>query len=185
MDFLLVGGYDNGVLERAEQIAKVSGDVLDVPLCYISARSSIPEIDADRTKHRMERYGALGFSTVTQTSDLADVLDSVDRKSIFIIDSVTALLWNEMFGGEEFDVLATGRLMDGLEKFRNGVRSALFVTHDIFCGTGHRGDDRGVVARRGDHVEFFRKGLAEIQKNLARSCDHVEEISYGFRYRFK
>jgi adenosyl cobinamide kinase/adenosyl cobinamide phosphate guanylyltransferase len=180
MDFLLIGGYDNGVLERAEQIAKVSGDVLDVPLCYISARSDIPEIDADRTRHRIEKYGALGFSTVTQTSDLADLLDSVDERSIFIVDSVTALLWNEMFGSGEFDVLATGRLMDGLEKFRVGVRSVLFVTHDIFCGTGHRGSDRG-----GDSMEYFRKGLAEIQKNLARSCNHVEEISYGFRYRFK
>ncbi|MCI2063236.1 MAG: bifunctional adenosylcobinamide kinase/adenosylcobinamide-phosphate guanylyltransferase [Eubacteriaceae bacterium] len=197
MEFLYVGGNNNGMRERAEEVAKLSGDVFEVPLCYISTLSPQDYEESTTQNMREKHYASRGFKIEKCDSNICSLLDRVDTRSIFIIDSITSLLRNEMFGtdeaggrygesgGDSFDVLATGRVIEDLQTFAQNVRSTLYIGHYIFSGTGRRMDNSGVLDRSRDHVEYFRKGLALVERGLASRCDRVEEFSYGMRYRFK
>ena len=168
MKIFLSGGCKNGKSFYAQRLAKTLAG--QGPLYYVA--TMLPhdkEDDARIACHRAEREG-WGFQTLEIGCDIARVLRLSDVRGTYLLDSVTALLSNEMFppGGDvrEDACLAVER---GLSAFLDGVAHAVVVSDYIYSD-----------AMRYDALtERYRMGLAHLDRMLARRCDTVAEVQSG------
>ena len=188
MNVLISGGCKNGKSLHAQRIA--ADLAAGGPLYYIA--TMIPRDEEDRARirrHLTERDG-WGFTTLEQGRHIAALIGrpDVDLRGSFLLDSVTAVLENEMFpvamkeGGWEFlgeDGEAPDRVMKELAAFAEAVReadgSAVFVSDCIY------GDSCGYSPS----TENYRRALARADRALAAVCDRVTEVTCGITEEWK
>ena len=188
MNVLISGGAKNGKSFYAQQIASELADC--GPLYYIA--TMIPRDDEDRARierHIREREG-WEFETIEQGRNITDLIDrdDVDLKGSFLLDSVTAVLENEMFpvaikdGRAEFsgeDREAPERVKEELVAFAKAVSraggSVVFVSDCIY------GDSCGYS----ESTERYRRALAGADRALADVCDRVTEVTCGITEEWK
>lgn len=168
MTVFITGGCKNGKSTFAlRQALRLSGAG---PRYYLATMEPCDahEWECVRT-HRAARAGK-GFVTVEQGRNLPDVLRRVDPEAVFLLDSVTALLANEMFSAEgRIDRAAPARVQADLGRFLRAVRHAVLVSDYLY--------DDGVTYL--PESEDFRRGLAQLDRFLARECGCVVEICAG------
>ena len=165
MSTYISGGCKNGKSFYAQRVAKAGGS----PLYYVA--TMIPGDEEDRARirrHRGERAG-WGFETLECGRDILRCLDRADPKGSFLLDSVTALLSNEMFAPEGIDRDAAGRIATALEAFVDRAPNTVLVSDYIFSD----------ALLYDELTEAYRKGLALIDRRLAARCDNVIEVVAG------
>jgi len=165
MSTFISGGCKNGKSFYAQRIAKEAGS----PLYYIA--TMIPhdsEDDARILRHRQERDG-WGFETLECGSDILSCLDHADPNGSFLLDSVTALLSNEMFAPDGFHPEAVGKLANELCEFVRRAPNTVLVSDFIYSD----------AAFYDEWTEAYRRGLAQIDRALANACDRVIEVVNG------
>ena len=173
MTVFLSGGCKNGKSTLAERSAvnlSAGG-----PLYYIATMIPRDEEDRQRIRRHVESRAGLGFETLEQGTNLLQVLEKADVRGCFLLDSVTALLSNEMFPGAVFDAGAGVRVARELEEFVKRVKHAVFVSDFLYADCG--GYDQW--------TETYRAGLALCDKTLARCCDAVGEVFAGNHLMYK
>ena len=188
MNVLISGGCKNGKSIYAQQTARslAAGG----PLYYIATMIPRDEEDHARiARHLAERDG-WGFTTIEQGRNIAALTEreDVDLSGSFLLDSVTAVLENEMFpvavrnGTTVFlgeDAAAPKRVSAELVAFARSVReaggSAVFVSDGIYCDGGGYSES----------TENYRKALAVADLALAEVCDRVTEVTYGIIEEWK
>ena len=146
-------------------------------LYYIA--TMIPHDDEDHLRidnHRKMRAGK-GFTTIECGHDILSI--NPDPDGTFLLDSVTALLSNEMFKTSDgknfdFDEGAADRVAHELIEFSNKVKNIVFVSDYIAADICYE-----------ELTEKYRKGLALLDKALAKACDTVCEITLGNPYIYK
>ena len=159
----------------------------------------IPRDEEDRARirrHIAERAG-WGFQTLEQGLDLPELLrrgggragsDPVDPNGVFLLDSVTAVLENEMFpvalkdGKAEFlgeDRDAPERVRKELVAFARAAAEAGGSV--VFVSDGIYGDSCGYS----ESTENYRRALAGADRALAEVCDRVTEVTYGITEEWK
>lgn len=159
------GGCKNGKSWYAQRLAKAAG----TPLYYVATMISTgAEDDARIARHIRDREG-WGFETLECGRDIPSCLHGADAAGSFLLDSVTALLANEMFTSDGFDADAPERVAAQLEVFARHVGSAVFVSDYIY----------GDAAIFDEWTERYRRGLACVDRRLAQICDNVLEVSAG------
>ena len=101
MKILFSGGCKNGKSTLAERSVKALAG--DGPLYYIA--TMIPHDDEDRARirHHVESRAGMGFITLEQGTNVTRCLDRADENGAFLLDSVTALLSNEMWSENGYD----------------------------------------------------------------------------------
>lgn len=185
MNIFISGGCKNGKSYHAQELARDMAKELGVPLYYLA--TMIPVDDEDRARiqrHLREREG-WGFETIEQGRSILDCFkpgaltyegNPVDPNGVFLFDSVTALLSNEMFPyGEDLDLDCGQRLADDLLEFAKITGNTVFVSDYIYS-----------EARTFDETtECYRKTLAFLDRTLARECDQVIEVTFGMKYLYK
>ena len=162
MRILLLGGSKSGKSMMGQHMARRLS--AGAPMYYWATLE--PRDGEDRAivrRHLAERDG-WGFETVEQGTNICAALDSrtvsgqaVERGGVFLLDSVTALLSNEMFRA------------DGSVDFDAGSRIAEDLTRFAFD----------------DFTDHYREALALCDRALAKCCDQVIEVSYGFYHYWK
>ena len=131
----------------------------------------IPHDDEDLARirrHREERAG-WGFETLECGRDILRCLDSADPRGSFLLDSVTALLSNEMFAPGGVDMDAARRVAAALEAFVRRAPNTVLVSDYIFSD----------AMLYDELTEAYRRGLAAIDRRLAARCDNVIEVVAG------
>ena len=193
MNVFISGGCKNGksyyAQRRARALAGGEGETgpLTKKLYYIA--TMIPHDDEDRARirrHLSEREG-WGFETVEQGKNLTEILNkNVDPGGVFLLDSVTAVMENEMYPvalkerGDEKVIVFLGEDADASERVkRDMVRFAEEIKRNggsvVFVSDGIYGDMNGYS----ESTEKYRQALAETDRALAEVCDEVIEIAYG------
>ena len=183
MNIFISGGCKNGKSYHAQELAREMSLKKSLPLYYLA--TMIPTDDEDRARirrHLSEREG-WGFDTIEQGRNICEALTGstlsgvkVSPGGVFLLDSVTALLSNEMFLPEGTVVLdAAEKLAAELSEFANRTGNTVFVS-DYIYSDGQLFDE---------YTENYRRGLALIDRTLAALCDQVVEVSYGFKYLYK
>lgn len=201
MNVFISGGCKNGKSMYAQNIARDMAQSRNVPLYYIA--TMIPSDDEDRARirrHLSERDG-WGFETIEQGRCICDALKAVvspdasknctepadlkveddadvyvDPAGAFLLDSVTALLSNEMFLPDgTVDFGAGVRVAEELTRFAQQTGNTVFVS-DYIYSDGQVFDS---------YTESYRKALAFIDRRLAEVCDSVIEVSFGHIYEYK
>lgn len=182
MILFISGGCKNGKSYYAQKRAKelAAGG----PLYYVA--TMIPHDDEDRARirrHLSERDG-WGFETIERGRDIPGILADprVDPGGTFLLDSITAVMENEMFpvelrDGEIVfegeDAQAPARVKAELSDFAEAVRraggSVVFVSDGIYTD----------IEDYSSSTERYRRALAEADREVARLCDSVVEIAYG------
>ena len=164
MRVFLSGGCKNGKSYYAQRVAKAMGS----PMYYIA--TMIPhdsEDDARILRHRKDREN-WGFETIECGRDILNVLNGAEKNGSFLLDSVTALLSNEMFAPDFHADAAkkvSGELCALVRELPNIVLVSDFIDSD--------------AALYDEWTECYRRGLAEIDRALAQACDTVIEVVAG------
>ena len=171
MSTFISGGCKNGKSYYAQRIAKAAG----APLYYIA--TMIPhdeEDDARILRHRNERDG-WGFETLECGADILSCLDRADPNGSFLLDSVTALLSNEMFAPDGFHPESPEKIAAELCEFVRRAPKTVLVSDFIYSD----------AALYDEWTEAYRRGLAHIDCSIARACDNVLEVVNGQIICFK
>ena len=169
MRIFISGGAKNGKSMFAQECAKKLAN--EDPLWYLATMEPRDDEDLARVaRHRNERAG-WGFKTAEWGRNIALHSGEIDCKGTYLVDSVTALLSNEMFVGMAGDINKTApqkvaaELLDFSEKAENVV----FVSDNIHCD----------AAFYDEWTDSYRAGLAFVDRALAEKCDVVAEFSCG------
>ena len=177
MNVFISGGCKNGKSMYAQEIARDMAREQGVPMYYLA--TMIPTDDEDRARirrHIGERDG-WGFTTIEQGRNILEALgEGIDPKGVFLLDSVTALLSNEMFRPDfTADFEAGERVARELVRFAKMTGNTIFVSDTIYSD-----------ARIFDsYTEEYRRALAHIDRALAKACDQVIEVAFGHKYLYK
>ena len=167
MTVFISGGCKNGKSTIAEDccLALAEGG----PLYYIATMQAYDDEDRLRIKRHQKSREGKNFITLEQPRDLLECLKSSDPENgTYILDSVTALLINEMYSPErpDADPKAGERTAKALEDFAKSVRNAVFVSDYIYSD----------AARYDEFTENYRAALASLDRALAEACDTVIEL---------
>ncbi len=169
MNIFVSGGAKNGKSTYAEQTAHSMAREKKLPLYYIA--TMIPHDDEDEeriARHRRQRAG-MGFKTIECGRDISAAISG--KRGVFLLDSVTALLSNEMFR-EDGEIIEDAhiKVADDLAKVINEHDNVVFVSDYIYSD----------AIPYGELTEAYKRGLAYVDKTLAYLCDKAIEVSFGF-----
>ena len=95
MRVFFCGGCKNGKSTLAERTVKALAG--DGPLYYIATMIPHDEEDRARIRRHVAQRAGMGFITLEQGRNILGCLDKAGPEGAFLLDSVTALLSNEMF----------------------------------------------------------------------------------------
>ena len=139
---------------------------------YVATMIPTGKEDNERIRRHIADRDGMGFETLECFRNIMDCLQTADKDSVFLVDSVTALVQNSLFPVEtnyEMDVAGLNRCADELIRFAGTVRHAVFVSDYIYSD----------AERYSDSTEMYRKCLADVDRRLATVCNTVIEVSAG------
>ena len=169
MKIFVTGGCKNGKSYYSQHIAKHQ-QVSDIdPLYYIATMNASDHEDEERVKrHQSERDG-WGFTTIEQWQNIENILTKSDINGSYLLDSLTALLANEMFTPDgKTHKNASAKIEKGLLKILEQINNIVIVSDYIYSD-----------AMLYDPItENYRKSLATLDKLVAGHCDVVLEVCY-------
>lgn len=167
MTIFLSGGCKSGKSSLAQTLAVALSK--NSRRYYVATMIPHDGEDAARISRHIENRAGLGFETLECGRDILRCLDGADESACFLLDSVTALLANEMFRDGQTDTAAPERLARGLLAFTGRVKNAVFVSDYIYSD----------AALFEEGTEVYRQGLALVDRTLAKHCDSVAELCAG------
>lgn len=169
MKVFISGGSKSGKSIFSQKIAKKLS--IEDHLYYLATMEPHDNEDEARiARHLGERYG-WGFKTVEWGRDIDKHLKEIDCKGTYLVDCVTTLFTNEMFGGMtgEPNPAAIEKTKKELLSVSEIAENVIYVSDNIYCDS----------ILFDDFTDSFRKGLAEIDISLASFCDTVIEFYCG------
>lgn len=180
MNVFISGGCKNGKSYYAQRNAKEQAEASGRPLYYIATMIPHDEEDHARIRRHISERDGWGFETIECGKRITDIIkdETIDNDGVFLLDSVTALLGNEMFDDEGcYDPEAAQRVKNELLEFAAASGNTVFVSDYIYSDASQ--------SEFSETVEAYRRGLAEADRALAAVCDSVIEISAGMEEIWK
>lgn len=170
MKVFISGGCKNGKSFEGQQIAVKISKEKNIPLYYIATMKPKDDEDLERIKRHKDERKNQGFQTIEQYKSIEKALDKIEKNSVVFLDSVTALLENEMFDENyNMDKMASQRVIYGLNALFEKINDIVFIS-DYIYGDGIQYDES---------TEFYRKELASVDRWLCNKCDRVLEVVFG------
>lgn len=167
MIIFISGGCKNGKSMLAQRLTKTL--CKNKKLYYIA--TMIPHDDEDRARikrHIADRDG-WGYETCECGRNILSCLEKADKTGTFLLDSVTALVSNEMFTENGADIAAAKRTSDELCVFARSVENIVLVSDHIFCD----------CEKYDELTEEYRRCLALADRKLCETADTVMEVCAG------
>ena len=168
MTLFISGGCKNGKSSIAEDCCEALAK--GGPKYYIATMIAYDDEDRERIKRHVASRAGKDFITLEQPKDLLACLENSDpSEGTYLLDSVTALLINEMYSPDcpEAGHKAGERTAKALAEFAGRVKNAVFVSDYIYSEG----------AEYSEYTEEYMKALALCDRALAAACDCVAEIS--------
>ena len=168
MKIWITGGAGSGKSSLAQELASAMS--AGGPHYYVA--TMVPRDDEDRrriSRHIEDRAG-MGFRTIECPCRFAERIKP-DLDGTYLLDSVTAMLANAMFGERDFvyDPDAEQKVAADLRLFSNCVKHLIVVSDSIFSD----------AALYDEMTDGYRRGLAYIERQMAAQCDTVIECAAG------
>ena len=169
MKIFISGGCKNGKSYYAQHLAKAQRAKQEDPLYYVATMKPVDREDDRRIlKHQQDREG-WGFTTIEQPVDIEKILTQCGHGCSFLLDSLTALLMNEMFlPNGDVNETAVKKITNALRQITDKINNIVIVSDYIYSD----------VAFYDPITEKYRKFLAEIDCAAAAHCNVVLEVAY-------
>ena len=136
---------------------------------YIATMKAYDKEDEERIQRHIEKREGLNFITLEVQRNLHEIVNSINQNDIILIDSITSLLTNEMFIGNEIINNPSINILNGLKQIINKAKNTVIISDYIFND-----------AMQYDEItQNFKRELGIINKELAKICDNVIECSFG------
>ena len=142
------------------------------PHYYVATMIPADSEDHERIRRHIEDREGMGFETIEVGRNILSCLETADCGGTFLLDSVTALLLNELFPDPvscEMDIAAAEQCADDVAAFAKMVKNAVIISDYIYSD----------AARYDEVTEVYRSCLAAIDRKLAAAADTVIEVSAG------
>lgn len=176
MNIFISGGCKNGKSMYAQKLAQDMAVKEGRKLYYLATMKAKDEEDDIRVQRHREDRDGWGFITLEQPVDVCRVLEEADREGVFLFDSVTALLENEMFDETfQLDRDSCERTKAQVLEFAEKTGHTVFVSDYIYSD----------ALEYEETTEFYRKSLAKIDRALAEKCEKVVEVTFGNILEYK
>lgn len=194
MKILISGGAKNGKSMYAQKIAKAMSVEYNVPLYYVATMEPTDKEDENRIKRHVQDRAGWGFTTIEEPRKLTKVFNEQDKgfvaeadnadnvdikymgkkvvnpKGVFLVDSLTALLGNNMFG-------KNGSMkLDCFDDVRDDIYTFSTIASNIVMVSDSIGCD-GIIFD--EITEAYRMALARLEREIASYYDRVTEVSVG------
>ena len=170
MNVFISGGVKSGKSSLAQRIAaRLSAGG---PKYYVATMIPCDGEDLARVRRHVAGRAGLGFETLELGRRVERCLALAAPGATFLVDSVTALLLNEMYPEShagDADPAAAKRCADGLLKIVREAKNAVFVSDYIYSD----------AIKYDAFTEKYRADLAGIDRALAAACDTVLELCAG------
>lgn len=179
MVYLITGGSGSGKSEYAEQLVMSLGERKRY---YIATMEAFGEEGRRRVlRHRRLREGK-GFLTAECPRNLGNISESFEASSVLLLECVSNLAANEMFGGrwegrnrgEETEILADF-VADEVKELAGRTADMVIVTNEV-------GGD-GILYEE-ETMEYIRL-MGLVNRRLAEAADQVIEVVYGIPVMLK
>lgn len=178
MTIFISGGCKNGKSSIAEDCCvKLKGNG---PLYYLATMQAFDDEGRARIARHVASRDGKGFITIEQPKNILEILDKSDYENgTYILDSVTALMINELYSSDEamennaYDMkanaLAPTKLAQELTELCDKVKNIVFVSDFIYAETD----------KYSEYTDEYLKALSTVDKALAKKCDTVVEVCVG------
>ncbi|MBP1554131.1 MAG: bifunctional adenosylcobinamide kinase/adenosylcobinamide-phosphate guanylyltransferase [Oscillospiraceae bacterium] len=170
MIVFICGGSKSGKSSLAQNISKALSK--DNALYYVATMIPSDAEDKEKICLHIEDRADMGFDTVECGTDIVTVLNTTDKNGTFMLDSVTALLTNEMygdFGNIGVDIKAAERCIKDIRQLAETVNNIIIVSDYIFSDAENYDES----------TKLFCKSLADIGNDIATYADVVIEMNIG------
>lgn len=171
---LVTGGCGSGKSEYAEELAAGSGR----PCKWYVATMEVWG-DEDRRKverHRKQRAGK-GFHTIERPRGLEALrIPGSPEQTAVLLECVSNLTANEMFGGETLPDCGQERAATAGEAVVAGIRSLACQAAELVVVTNEVGLDG--ISYEAETMEYIRL-MGRVNQRLAKLADRVVEVVYG------
>lgn len=183
MIVLITGGCKNGKSNKAQDLAISLSKKQKGKLYYVATMISTGAEDDDRIRKHVDNRKGLGFETIElkyRIEDLSDIIRKEENAPTFLVDSLTALLANEMFrtddkGNFYVDHEGTDRVKRGLDALidecQKSGASIVFVSDGIYSDS---------IIYGSETIEYQR-GLAQLEQLISKRADEVLEMTAGVK----
>ena len=171
MKVIISGGAKNGKSTFAEKLVREYGKDRDI--FYLATMIPHDDEDRKRIERHIEERKDYGFKTIECGLDISKL--DVPYDGAYLLDSITALLSNEMFRDGNIFPDAGKKVAEELTDLANRVRDIVFVSDYIYS-------DANIYT---EYTEKYRENLAYIDKTLAKTCDRVIDVSFGNVLEYK
>jgi len=169
MRIFISGGCKNGKSYYAQHLAK-SQQNNGNNLYYIATMRPVDGEDGERIKRHIKDRDGWGFETIEQPEDINKILLKCDINGSFLLDSLTALLANEMFlMGGNINYNAADKILDELNEALNVIKNIVIVSDYIYSD----------AELFDDLTDEYRQSLAKLDRTAAKNCDIVIECAYA------
>ena len=169
---LITGGCKNGKSSKAETIAFELSKGEN--LYYLATMIASDNEDKERIKKHIDSRRDLPFLTIEKGRDIDTVIEKIPENATVLLDSLTALLSNEMFktsddGGYVFCKEAAGKVLKDIEALNDRVLNLVIVSDYI----------QSDAAMYDEYTQHYRNGLAFLEERLCSLSDKAIEIAAG------
>lgn len=172
MTVFISGGCKNGKSSIAEDACTKLAQ--GGPLYYIATMQAYDDEDRERIRRHIRQRDGKGFETIEQPKRILEILEKADAaNSTFLLDSVTALVINELYTSAGDDVTtdrtASKRVADELTELCGKVKNIVLVSDYIYM-------------EKDNYSEYtleFLEALSCVDRALAKACDTVCEVAFG------
>lgn len=168
MIIFVVGGAKSGKSSYAEAWASKLR-LKEGSLYYIATMNPYDCEDLKRIENHIENRKEYDFKTIEKKRDLLDIVNKFNNKDTLLLDSVTSLITNEMFIGEEFNYNVSEKLIDEINQLSNCVKNIVIVSDYVFSDS----------IKYDLYTNGFKRELGNINCNIAKAADVVVESVYG------
>lgn len=166
MNYLIIGGSKSGKSHISEQIALSLNKDKAV---YIATMKPFDIEDEERIKNHIKAREGLNFITIEKQLSLHEIVNEIKENDTVLLDSITSLLTNEMFAGNEIVTDLSIKILTSLDLIMNKAENTIIVSDFIFNDS----------MEYDDITEIYKKELGIINRHLARICENVIECSFG------
>ncbi len=170
MTVFVSGGAKNGKSSFAQDLAvKLAKGGKHY---YVATMIPSDAEDRERIRKHLDDRAGLDFETIECGRNILSCLDKAEKDATFLLDSVTALLMNELFPNPadgKMDTDAACRCAEDLVIFAQSVGNAVFVSDFIYSD----------AACYDETTEVYRACLAAVDRRLAAVCETVVEAAAG------